>query len=365
MLLFVLPSSIALIYFFVIASDQYSAETRFTLGGGMPPKLDTIGALTGLPSGLVMQDTQIILNYLLSRAIVERLDHSIGLRKLYSDDSIDPLSRFNAGAPVEKLQSYWKAHIDFSVHMPGSIVTLKVWAFSRQDAVKITDAIIVACEELVNSMNERTIHDTVDLSETERERAFSSFASARSFLEVARNTEGMLSADNAAESLNELLTRARGQLGVLEQEFNAQKRYVSQDAPQLRTLLARIEATQVVIKSLESHLTAGEALEGSPLTKSMSRLDYLNLENNVAEKIYSSSLVLFEHARLAAESRILYLNVFVRPFLPDRADFRHRNSGFIWFLFINLTVYFTFIFLLNVWVKQSLFGFSVKKPVGV
>src|SRR6478609_3158305 len=45
-----LPSLAAILYYGLIAADQYVAEARFTVRNGEVPKLDTLGALTGMPS---------------------------------------------------------------------------------------------------------------------------------------------------------------------------------------------------------------------------------------------------------------------------------------------------------------------------
>ena len=46
-LIVVLPSVATAIYYTFLASDQYVAETRFTVSGGEAPAIDGIGAMTG------------------------------------------------------------------------------------------------------------------------------------------------------------------------------------------------------------------------------------------------------------------------------------------------------------------------------
>ena len=94
-LMVVLPSVVAIFYYALIASDQYISEANFTISGGDTPKLDGIGALTGIPSISAIQDTQIVTNYIESRAAVEKLETKIDVRRLYSVPNADWLSRFN------------------------------------------------------------------------------------------------------------------------------------------------------------------------------------------------------------------------------------------------------------------------------
>jgi capsular polysaccharide transport system permease protein len=358
--LFLIPSLAVILYYTLLASDEFTAETRFTVRGGAPAKLDTIGALTGLPPALIMQDTHVILNFVLSRAMVESLDKSVGLRQLFSKPSIDFFSRMDAAVPIEKVVKYWKSMLDFSVHMPAGIVVLRVHAYSADDAKRIADAMLAACENLVNAMNERIINDTLATSEAERLRAEANLATARARLESSRNMEGLLSAERVADALNGLILKLRSQLSQMQQEYAAQRRYVAEDAPQMRDLNIRIDAANEELKLLQAHLTGTKGQDGSaPLTAAMSNLDYLNLENRIAEKIYASSLVLLEHAHLASEAKLLYLNVFVKAVPSEKPDYSHNRFTIMLFVFANFAVWIIFTLIFGVLNKMRLRPFSL------
>ncbi|WP_158811985.1 lipopolysaccharide biosynthesis protein [Beijerinckia sp. L45] len=319
------PSFVVTCYYLFVASDQYTSEARFTVRGGMPPKLDGIGSLTGVPSILIIQDTQIIMNYIQSRAMVEQLDKAVGLRALYSNPAIDAHSRLKDNVKIEKFLRYWKSMIEMSVQMPAGIVVFTVKAFSPDDATRIADAALEASEILVNQMNDQMIKDTIDVSEKERQRAEANLATTRANLEKARNEEGMLSADKSAEALNGLITQVRGELAKMQQDYDTQRRYVTANSPTIRNLQAKISAANDEIARLQSHLTQsadGEATKN--LAGSMSKLEYMTLENQIAEKMYAASLTLLEHARLASETKLMYINTFVRPVPAQEAKYPRR-----------------------------------------
>jgi capsular polysaccharide transport system permease protein len=95
-LIVILPSVATAIYYTFVASDQYVAETRFTVSGGEAPAIDGLGALTGLPAMAVIQDTQIVTNYVESRDALEKLEKKVNIRDLYSTTAADWFSRFDA-----------------------------------------------------------------------------------------------------------------------------------------------------------------------------------------------------------------------------------------------------------------------------
>ena len=345
--LVVLPTAVGTLYYSLIASDQYIAEARFTVWGGMPPTMDRLGAMTGAPSMLIIQDTQVIMNYLQSRALVESLDRTVGLQTVYGQHEIDWFSRLKSGRSIESVLKYWKAHIDLSVQLPAGIVVFTVRAFAPDDAVKLTDAALDASEQLVNRMNDQMRDDAVALAEKERQRAQDKLVVARATLERARNEEGILSADVAARSMSGLITQVKSERIKLQQQYESQRRFVESDAPQLQSLKARIVAADQEIAKLEDQITttggvngktrddktderAADAREPRILSGSMSRLDEAALENTIAEKIYAGSLAALEHARLASETKLMYINTFVHPVAAEESKYPRR------ILFISL-----------------------------
>jgi capsular polysaccharide transport system permease protein len=320
-----IPNIGAAIYYGLIAADQYAVEARFTVRGGAAPKLDSLAALTGVPTMQIIQDTQIVVNFVESRAIVEQLDQKFDLRRMFSRFSIDPFSRFNPEKPIEKLVRYWKTMVEASVLMPSGIVVLTVRAFTPEDATKIANGILDASEKLINQMNDRMRHDAVALSELEQQRAGERLTQARIALEKARNDEGMLSAEGTADAVNNLISTARSDLLRMQQEYETQKRNVSVNAPQMRYLQTRISATNEQIALLQAKLTnPTEKGDVKAISNVMSKLNYLELDRQISEKLYSSTVTALERARLSSESKTLYINSFVLPVLPQEAKYPRR-----------------------------------------
>ena len=325
-LMVVVPSVATAIYYGLIASDQYVSETRFTVRGGVQPKLDAIGALTGVPSIQIIQDTQVIMNYMQSRALVEALDAKVGLRALYGNADIDRLSRLDPKKPIEKILKYWKSMVDVSVQMPSGIVVMDVRAFTPEDSVRIAKAVLEESEALVNDMNDRMRNDAVALSKAEQTRANEQLAAARTALEQARNTEGTLNAEASADAINALIASVKSDLVRMQQEYEAQKRYVFENAPQMRNTQTRIAAANQQIAFLQSQLTVTAGSDGSApvVSASMNKLDYLEFQSKVAEKIYAAATVSAERARIVSESQLMYINAFVAPVAPEEARYPHR-----------------------------------------
>ncbi len=319
------PSVAAAVYFAFIASDQYMVEAQFTVMGGEVPAPDAIASVTGIPAAAIIQDTQIVTNFIESRAAVEKLDATVGLRRLYSNNDIDFVARFDPSKPIEKLVNYWQSMSSVSIIMPAGIVDCKVRAFSADDARAIGDSVLSISEQLINDLNARLNADAVRDAEQELQRTAERLAAARTAYEKARNDQGVLDAVKQADALNKLITDLRGQLARMNQMYDAQLHSVLSTAPQMRTLKARIDAGRVQIAELEAKLTATDPAEANQtLSNSMTRFAELDLENQIAERLYAGAAASLELAKLTAEHKLMYLNTFVTPVAPQEPRYPKR-----------------------------------------
>jgi capsular polysaccharide transport system permease protein len=327
-----IPTIVSAIYLVFIASDQYTAEARFTVRGGMPSSMGSMGSLASAPGMLIVQDTQIILNYILSSAMIAALEKKVDLQRLYSRPDIDLLSRLKKNASAEKTLTYWKRHVSLKVQMPAGIVVFTIRAFSPQDAVTLSRAALDASEQVVNDINKAMLADAVSLASAERERAEANLSKTRSDLEKARNAEGILNADLATSALTGLMSEVKGQLVKLQEEYDAQRRFVSADAPQMKSMETKIEAAKQELAKLQDQMTGNGEDDDSGekvLAGSMSRLDYAKLNNTIAEGIYAGSLAALEQAHLASELKLMYINTFIQPEAPDQSSAPWRGFDMI------------------------------------
>ena len=328
------PSLIFAGYLYLVATPQYTAEARFTVRGGIPPAINNMGELSGAPTMLIVQDTQVLLQFILSRAMVEDLDRTIDYQSLFQDSAIDWLSRLQSHQAIEKVVDYWKKHVSLSVELPSGIVLLTVRAFSPEDAVKIANGVLEASEQLVNQMNDKMREDAVKLAQSERQKAETSLATTRANLERARNQEGVLSASEQSTSITKLVEKVQGERLKMQQDYDSQRRYVRADAPQLRNLQTKIDAAQTEIDALKAQVTTSPTSTAGAkpvLSGSMTRLDAANLENGIAEKIYGLSMAALEQARLASESKLMYINTFVQPVAAQQSEYPKRGLDLLIF----------------------------------
>jgi capsular polysaccharide transport system permease protein len=340
-LIVAIPTLTIASYYTFFASNQYVSEAQFTVSGSIMPSADGIGSLGGIPAIAIIQDTQIVTNYVLSRAAVEKLEASVKLRDLYSKPSIDRFASFDNKKSIEKLLTYWKSMASASIKMPSGIVTLQVRAFSPEDAKIIAQSLVADSEKLINDMDQRMHKDTVQSAELQVSSASSRLADTRLALENARNNSGILDAVKTADSINGILNGVRSGLLQLQQEYQTQLKVVSSNAPQMRLLKSRIDATSIQIDELEAQLTkkSGSLSTDPTLSSAVSRFAELDLEHKIAERLYAGALTALEVARLTAQKRMMYLTTFIQPQAPQDAEYPRRITATLMASFVCFIIW--------------------------
>ncbi|MGL4242267.1 MAG: lipopolysaccharide biosynthesis protein [Beijerinckiaceae bacterium] len=319
-----IPSAVISAYYLFFASKQYVSEARFSVTVAQVPSLDGLSALAGLASVAIVRDTQIVTNYIVSRAAIEALEAKIGLRKRYSGSGIDWWARFDDTKPIERLVRYWDGMVGASISMPAGIVNLSVRAFTAEDAHLIAKTVVQISEELINEQNERIHNDAVSASAEDLRRASARLTTARITIERARTDVGVLDTTKAAEALNKLIADARGQLLQLQNEFATRSRFIAVGSPQMLVLAERIKTSQEQVRQLEARLTSQTAGSQTTISTMMTQFGELELEKQIAERLYASAATNLAAARLLAEQRRMYLNTFVQPSVPEEARYPRR-----------------------------------------
>lgn len=338
-LVVVLPVFIGSIYFTLIQSDRYVAGAGFAVrgvnaGGG----LDMLGAFTGLASsGSTTSDSYIVLKYLKSRDLVERLQADIDLRALYETPLADTLSRLTADLSIEGVVDYWSSMLSTSFDATSGIITFDIEAFQAEDARKLSDLVLRHTQELVNQLSEDARRDAVAFAQSEVTRAEVRLRGAMAELRKFQESEQSFNPAESAKMQAELLGQLKGRLVEVQTRMRALGESVKRDAPSMVALQRQADAIQAQIDKQTDDMTgpanAGEA-GGGALPDLLERYETLNGDKEFAQRAYTSSLSSLEQARVEAGRRQRYLAVYSAPALPQDAIRPRRLHNVLLLVFI-------------------------------
>ena len=142
-----LPVILALLYFGLIASDQYISQSSFVIRSS-----SNQNAMTGLGAFLQnvgfsrsQDDTYSVREYMTSRAALNSLEQQgVPVRSFYEKKG-DLISRFNGfgfNGENEVFYQYYKKKVTIQFDPVSGISTLDVAAFEPKDALQVNEALL-------------------------------------------------------------------------------------------------------------------------------------------------------------------------------------------------------------------------------
>ena len=342
----ILPTILVALYYLFIAEDQYAVATRFAVRNSNI--VDSSGVLSALGLGIgggSLGDSYIILEYIHSRQILEKIDSLMNLRQRYGRPKQDFYARLPEDIPFEEFVKYWKSMVDVNLDRTSLILTVKVYAFSAQDARDISTAILTESERMINELNERAREDALTYAKEEVRKAEDRLRKVRQrFLEF-RNATLQVDPTKQVQVQLTLIGKLEEQLASLQARLTEVKSYLNEKAPSVISLKNRIVALKRQIEKEKSKLGEGDKqsintrdFKDSKYSKLISEYESLLVEREFAEKYYLSALNALEQARIIANKQQRYLATFVKPYLPDEALYpkRLRNTFFIFIISLLL-----------------------------
>ena len=316
-LLVLLPTFIAAVYLLFIASPRYVSESRFIVRSSGEQQPSSLGvALQGVGLSSASTDNFAVQEYLSSTVAMQELGSKIDLRKVYDRPDVDVLSRVPGVFQDESFVSLRKSlsrYMTVGYDSTTGISTLRVEAFSAEDAQRINAFLLDGGEALVNRLNRRSAADAVREAEVTLGEAQGRLGSAQTALTNFRTRERFIDPQSTAREGANLIGELAVQLATLRAERN-QLAATAPQSPQLQALDSRIAAYQTQIAAEQGKI-AGAA---DSLAPKISVYESLMLEREFADKLVASATAALNTAQLEARRQQLYLDQIVNPDLPDK-----------------------------------------------
>ncbi len=338
-LLVVLPTVMVGVYYAFWAADQYAVKVRFAVRSTTPAVGSSFLNSLGIGNGASITDTYMVVEYIHSRNILKEIDEKIRLRPRYMKPSRDFYARLAADTSDERFLDYWKSMVDVGLDHTSNIITVKVFAFSPNDARDIADAIINASERMINDISRRAQQDAVRYAKEEVAKAEAKLRDIRQRFLGFRNKNQQLDPTKQAQVQVGIIGRLEEELVKLKAKLEESRRFLSDNAPSVVFLTNRVNALkkQIALEKEKLGTTPSRKNVGQSLSNVLSEYEALVVEREFAEKLYLTALSGLEQARLLANRQQRYLATFEQPYVPDEALYpkRIRNTVFI---FISLAL---------------------------
>ncbi|MCW5745208.1 MAG: capsule biosynthesis protein [Alphaproteobacteria bacterium] len=333
----VIPAILGDVYMLFVATDQFVAETRAVVRSAeQESSLDSPNGPSGGSSqksgssamslSLATPSAYIVTDYIRSRAMVDDLGKTMDLRTIYRRPEADFWSRLERDATAEELVDYWKSMVRTYVDGPSGIVTIRIRAFRRDDALALAQQVVQLSEKLVNEISERARRDAMQFAEQEVKRADARVRAALLELRKYRDEQGLIDPVKTADETAKLLMQLMADKIRLESDLFVVSRSMTKNAPTVQNLSSRIEVVELQITKLKARLT-GSSTDERNVAASLARFEELEVQRQFAERLYTMAQDGLERARMTAERQTVYLTVFVPPAMPEDSTFPRRTAN--------------------------------------
>jgi capsular polysaccharide transport system permease protein len=324
-ILVILPTALAAVYYALIASDIFVSESRFVIKSEAqkPAATTTLANLvqtTGLSAG--QEQTNEIIDYISSRTALDDLAKRLDIFAVYSGRGADALSRFPAPfreRTFENLFRYYTDRVSARLDPTTGVAVLKVQAFTPADAVAINRQLLALSEGLVNRLNVKARANAIAENERQVTIAEARVRNARLALAAYRNQSNLLDPGKQATSVFDVTTRLVSEQAALKAQLDLMRR-VAPANPTIPSLEARIAAMSTQIAAQNGRAVGGQ---GAISTK-LSGYESLALEQEFSAQALTAAQTQLTQARADAVRQQFYLERVVEPNTPDMAVLPHR-----------------------------------------
>lgn len=323
-----LPTLLATIYFFLIASSQYESVSLFTVQsaeGRAGIGIETLlGAVPGVSSA---RDTLAVRDFITSRDMLDVLQRKLALSKHYGDPASDWWARLPSDAMSEDVYDYYREVVQVDHDSNSGVLTLRVRAFSPDFAKKISDAVLSESEKMVNQLSERARLDQTKVARGEVLNAEERLTKARQAIVTLQRDHAEFNPEMTATEAFTLRGSLKVELAKARAELMEARSFMQPGAPRVVALEERARSLSAQVSEESQRLVNPKGDKG--LGNRMAEFEAAMVEKEFAQGAYQSALASLELARTEAARQHRYLATIAKPSMPNDETHPKRIRGVI------------------------------------
>jgi len=317
-LIVLIPTTFALLYYGLLASDIYISESKFVVRSPEKSAPSGIGLLLkGAGFANAGDEIHAAQGFLGSRDALRELNQRDRFQDAYSRQSISMFDRFNPiglDGTFEALFRYYKSRVQVDFDSSSSITTLTVRAYDPDDARRFNEQLLRMAEATVNRLNTRGRQDLIQFATAEVDAAKVEARKAALALSAFRNAKGLVDPEKQAAIQLQMISKLQDELITTRTQLRELLEYAPR-SPQAPVLRARAVGLEDEIRR-QSGLIAGDQ---KSLAASAAQYQRLILESQFADRQLATSMGSLQEAQNEARRKQAYVERIVEPNRPDSA----------------------------------------------
>ena len=338
LIIVMLPTLLAGLYYYLIAADQYQSEAHFMVktGDNAPMPSSGFSQLLGLSGGISQSraDASSVDDYLDSQQVVDQLNAKVNLVERFRRPEADWATRLHFAQPKpETLLKYYRKQVNVKVDPESGLTMLKVRSFRPEDSYVIINQLLRLGEERVNEINRRSQADALSMARRQVAEAEDALVQIQAKMTVFRQQRGDLDPEGSGKAQLGLVTSLQGQLTGARAQLNAMQGIIAPSSPQYVATAARLRALEAQVAGQTGKLTGG----GGAIAARIGNYQDLQIRQDFANKRYEVAAANLEKARDTAMKQQLYIIRVVDPNMPVKSQFPERGRVILT-IFLSLLV---------------------------
>ncbi len=333
LLLVVLPSLLWAWYLWTRASDQYVSTVGFSVRKEeSTPSIDLLGGLAPLGGGSGAADTDILYEYIRSQDMVEKIDAQLNVKAMFAREwPRDFLFAADPDDHIEDLTEYWQRQVKVLYDTTSDLITLKVSAFTPEDAQQIANAVFAESSAKINELSAIARDDTTRLTKAELEKARTELTETRQAMTAFRMKSQIVDPEADLAGQMGVLSGLQGQLAEALVAHDLLMENAQPTDQRVIQSQQKIDALRRLIDAERGKFGAeGQGPAGESYAQLMAEYEKLAVDREFAEGAYRSARIAYETALAEAQRKSRYLAAHIEPKVAQSSTEPNRP----WLLFV-------------------------------
>lgn len=333
-----IASFFAGVYWMVIASDRYVSEAHVIVQKtdlAIAPEVE-LSSLLGNVGNANNADQLLLRDHLLSVDMLKKLDARLNLRKHFSSEQRDMLSRlWDEHAPIETFHQYYLSRVSVDYDEHAGILVIKAQAFDKDMAHAIASMLVQEGEGFMNGMAHRLAQGQVAFLEDQVAAMSQRQNNTRRAVLDFQDKHGLLSPENSAENVAGIVNSLESELASLQAKRSAMLGYLMEGSSDMVSIDLKIRAIEKQIAREQRRLVASE---GTSLNSVVEEFQRLQMQAQFAHEVYKTALVALEKGRIEATRTLKQLSVLQNPTMPEYSLEPRRLYNTVVFVLVAMLI---------------------------
>lgn len=316
----VLPWVVFSLYQIFWATPRYESQSQLIVK--QPDASATLDMATAVLSGVTGtttdNDSLIVEAYIRSADMLEYLQNTLDLRGHYTQSNIDIFSRLYSWSSQEDFLSFYLGHISVEIDSISSVITLHTQGFTPEFAQLLNQTIVSRAEWYINNIGHQLATAQLKFIQKEHQVVEAKLQKVKSDLLQFQERYRLLDPMAEGAAFQQITYAIESQLSAKRAELKGLTDVMSEHAPEVQRVKREIAALEEQLKVERSRIAPNEGEQTSlSVGEILAKYSEFQVELELANRAYASSLVSLEKSRVEAYRKLQYLVTIESPTLPD------------------------------------------------